>query len=169
MDVTAFVIGSLPQSPTTVLEVGCGEGELALQLAGSGHVVTAIDPEAPTGEIFRRVSLEGFHDRATFQAIVANRSLHHIHDLHAALVKISSLLEPDGALILNEFAWDKMDEKTAAWYLSKVDEPAEADASLLPENFPGMWVEEHDGLHTSSSMRTELDSRFQTQLFEEHP
>jgi SAM-dependent methyltransferase len=55
-----FVLSQLPRTPSRVLEVGCGQGQLALALADSGHDVTAIDPVAPEGPIFQRVTLEEF-------------------------------------------------------------------------------------------------------------
>jgi 2-polyprenyl-3-methyl-5-hydroxy-6-metoxy-1,4-benzoquinol methylase len=45
----AFALTALEGSPRRVLEIGCGEGELATALAAAGHEVVAIDPEAPTG------------------------------------------------------------------------------------------------------------------------
>ena len=43
----AFVLGELPPSPARVLEIGCGAGELALEISEAGYDVLAIDPEAP--------------------------------------------------------------------------------------------------------------------------
>jgi ubiquinone/menaquinone biosynthesis C-methylase UbiE len=169
MDVADFVARHLPQPKTQILEVGCGEGELAVALAEQGHLVTAIDPQAPTGSIFRQVSLEDFDEAKIFDAVVANRSLHHVQDLAAALEKIHSLLRTRGVLILNEFAWDQMDQATASWYLSQVDVPKPEDTSLLPGNFPKIWIAEHDGLHPSSVMREQLAEHFVTQLFEWTP
>jgi SAM-dependent methyltransferase len=165
VEVADFVARHLPQPRVQILEAGCGGGELAFALREQGHFVTAIDPEAPTGSIFRQVSLEQFDEPTSFRAIVANRSLHHVHDLETALEKIHSLLRADGILILNEFAWDQMDEPTVGWYLSQVDQPRPQDASLLPENFPKMWIAEHYGLQTSSVMKEHLDRRFRSQLF----
>ncbi|MEP3892465.1 MAG: class I SAM-dependent methyltransferase [Litorimonas sp.] len=39
-----FYIGELPETPATVLDIGCGTGTFALDLAGRGHEVTAVDP-----------------------------------------------------------------------------------------------------------------------------
>ena len=57
-----FVLGQVGDPPGRVLEVGCGAGELAQALARAGHFVTAIDPRAPEGPIFRRVRIEEFSD-----------------------------------------------------------------------------------------------------------
>ena len=94
--VTAWVLEAL-ESPGRVLEIGCGEGELARSLAGVGHDVVAIDPDAPAGGIFRQVTLEDFEPSAPFDAVVASLSLHHIADLDAAVDKVAGLFVPEGA------------------------------------------------------------------------
>jgi 2-polyprenyl-3-methyl-5-hydroxy-6-metoxy-1,4-benzoquinol methylase len=82
-----FVLAHLPAPPCRLLEVGCGSGELALELAAAGYDVVAIDPRSPNGEIFRRVALEAFVDPNPFDAAVANRSLHHIPNLAGAIAQ----------------------------------------------------------------------------------
>jgi SAM-dependent methyltransferase len=166
MDVLDFVLAHVRQPPARILEVGCGAGELALALAQRGFDVTAIDPDAPNGAIFRKETLESFSESANFDAVVASRSLHHIESLERGLDKIHDLLRPGGLLVLNEFAWDQMDEATARWYRAHMGEPTHKDESLLPDNFPGAWVEEHQDMHTSLAMREALDARFESQSFE---
>lgn len=109
----AFVLGELPPSPARVLEIGCGAGELALEISEAGYDVLAIDPEAPEGPIFRQTTLEQLDESGAFHAVVASRSLHHIHDLDAAVGRIQSLVRPAGRLILVDFAWERMDPDTA--------------------------------------------------------
>jgi SAM-dependent methyltransferase len=140
---TEFVLSQLPSVPARVLEVGCGEGELARAVAAAGYDVVAIDPEAPDGQIFRRTTIEAFADPGPFDAVVASRSLHHVEELGSVLDKLLRLL--DGPLILNEFAWDRREPMT-------------------PE-----WEEEHEGLHGYDVMRPELDARFEERFFEWRP
>jgi SAM-dependent methyltransferase len=166
LEVIDFVAEHLSRSRARILEIGCGDGELALALARDGHSVTAIDPRAPSGPIFQQIPLERFDETRTFDAIVANRSLHHVHELGSALEKIEALLEPHGALILNEFAWDRMDASTARWYFSHRDEAATPVSSLSPETFPGAWIAEHEDLHTSPVMKEQLEAHLVTKVFE---
>jgi SAM-dependent methyltransferase len=164
-----FVTAHLPASPARVLEVGCGSGEIVLEIGRRGFEVVGIDPDAPHGAPFRRVTLEEFSSSEPFDAVVASRSLHHIGDLQAGIDKIHTLLKAGGVLILNEFAWDRMDQATAAWYQSHVRKPGPKDASLLPGNFPDEWVAEHEGLHGFEAMRAEVGRRFDEVLFEWAP
>jgi 2-polyprenyl-3-methyl-5-hydroxy-6-metoxy-1,4-benzoquinol methylase len=90
--VEEFVLGQIGEHPSRVLEVGCGDGRLAQVLAGAGHRVTAIDPRAPEGPIFRRESIEEFFDSHQFDHVVAILSLHHVEDLGRALAKMADLL-----------------------------------------------------------------------------
>lgn len=126
-----------------MLEVGCGEGELAWALDAAGYDVVAIDPEAPEGRIFRRTTIETFNEPGPFDAVVASRSLHHVADLGAVLDKLARLTE--GPLVLNEFAWDRREPMTRE------------------------WEEEHEGLHGYGAMRAELDARFDERFFDWRP
>ena len=128
-----------------MLEVGCGEGELARSLDAAGYDVVAVDPDAPQGRIFRRTTIEVFEEAGPYDAVVASLALHHVHDLGGVLDKLVRLLVGGGPLILNEHAWDRLEPMT-------------------PE-----WEAEHAGLHGYGTMRAELDARFEERLFEWRP
>src|SRR5829696_5118807 len=164
MDVLQFVTAQLPRIPSRVLEVGCGDGRLARGLDDLGHQVVAIDPAAPEGVIFQSVSLEEFADPASFEAVVASRALHHIHDLAGALSKLRSLLLREGRLIVIEHAFDRFDEPTARWYLDK----RRAKGRHAPRSLHAClaeWERDHAGLHSYTAMRRELDLRFTERCF----
>jgi len=152
-----FVLEQLPRTPSRVLEIGCGPGQLALAVAASGHDVTAIDPVAPEGPIFERATLEEFSAPAPFDAVVASRSLHHIPDLDSALAKIAQLAP---VLIVEEFAWDRFDERTAAWYLAHRDGQSVSTEQCLRD-----WEQEHTGLHGYDTLRSAFDRRFGERFF----
>lgn len=112
MDLNEFLQTLLPP-PARLLEVGCGRGELARALDAEGYEVLAIDPDAPEGPLFRQVALEQFEDPEPFDLAVAERVLHHIRPLEPAFAKLARLAP---VLVLEEFAWDRIDEPTQDWY-----------------------------------------------------
>jgi SAM-dependent methyltransferase len=158
------VASKLPTGPARVLEVGCGDGRLARELDELGHQVVAIDPAAPPGAIFQAVSLEEFADPAPFDAVVASRSLHHIHDLSGGLSKLQRLLVPGGQLIVVEHAFDRLDEPTAGWYLKQRRAKGPNAPSSL-EACMAEWDADHADLHGYAAMRRELDLRFTERWF----
>jgi len=166
-----FVLGQL-SGPSRVLEVGCGDGALARELADAGHDVLAIDPVAPDGDIFRRVSLEELDDPGPFDAVVASRSLHHVHDLGAALDRIAALLPAGGLLLLDEFAWERLDEPTAEWYYGQLRALGAARGDRVPPSLPALraeWAAEHEGLHGSDALLAALGARFEQRSLEWEP
>ena len=182
--VEEFVFGQIGNSPTRVLEVGCGEGELARTLARVGHSVTAIDPQAPEGHIFRRTTIEEFTDPAQFDHVVAILSLHHVEDLGMAVSNMASLLRVGGTLVVVEFAWDRIDDATAEWALERLpvaslsekpswlghrcQEWARGGARGIrapAESYFAEWASE-EGFHSSQLIRDELGRRFVERFFE---
>jgi ubiquinone/menaquinone biosynthesis C-methylase UbiE len=159
-DELATLVSEWAPPPSRVLEVGCGSGDLALRLAADGHDVLAIDPRAPDGPVFRRVTLEELDEPGRFDAVVASRSLHHVHDLPAAVDKLAALLAPGGVLVLNEFAFDRADEATAEWA-----------ARRLPHSDPSLehWREHYEGLHGHAEISGELRPRFDELMFRWRP
>lgn len=169
-----FLSSHVPPPPARVLEIGCGDGELARALAERGFEVTAIDPHAPDGAIFQRVTFESFQAAQEFDAVVASVSLHHIEDIAGALDKIVSLLSPTGVLVLEEFAKEHFVGATARWYFDRRRSLAgvgHADGAA-PEDFEA-WEREskarHADIHPASVIRAGLGSRFEERFFEWTP
>jgi SAM-dependent methyltransferase len=164
-----FVRSQLPPQPARVLEVGCGAGHLAHALDEAGYDVTAIDPAAPDGPIFRRLKLEDLDDAERFDAVVASRSLHHVRDLDIALDRIVAVLNPGGVLVLDEFAWDRLDLRTADWlHRQRLTLAAAGRAEEVPATLDECledWEHEHLGLHGYTAMRGALDERFEERSF----
>ena len=168
------VASHIPEPPARVLEVGCGNGDLALALAERGFDVTAIDPSAPHGPIFRQVRLEDFADERGFDAVVASMSLHHIPDLSGALDRIASFLPPAGRLVLDEWAPERLAGRTAHWYYEQRRALADAGRtdSEVPDAFDAWELQTTASLadlHASSTIRSELEPRFAERVFEWRP
>jgi SAM-dependent methyltransferase len=174
--VEGFVLGQVGAPPARVLEVGCGDGELAWALARAGHSVTATDPHAPVprpereeeGPDFRRVGIEGFSESGPFDHVVAVLSLHHVEDLSGAVEEIAGLLAAGGSLVVVEFAWDRMDEDTARWAARRLPEthsPGHASWLEHCRHGVGLHAVPHGAPHHGSegpgrSQRFCFESRF---------
>ena len=146
--------------------------QLALELAAAGYDVLAIDPVAPEGAIFRRTTLEELDDPGPFAAVVASRSLHHVDDLDVALDRIAALLAPDGVLLLDEFAPDRLDDATTDWYYGQRRALAAARGDAPPrslDDFREELTRGHEGLHGHETMRAALDARFEERSFSWEP
>jgi hypothetical protein len=162
-----FVLCHLPEPPARVLEVGCGEeGGVAPTLAAAGYEPLAIDPRAPAGRWYRRVTLEELDDPGPFAAAVCGRVLHHVNPLGPALDRLASLAP---VLVADEFSWDRIDDRARDWYEARYREligeghepPGPAD---LDE-----WRGRHDHLHVLDTLRDELASRYDERAFEPRP
>jgi SAM-dependent methyltransferase len=167
VDFTEFTLSQLLPAPRRVLEVGCGsEGGVAPALAQAGYDVLAIDPEAPEGPLYRQITLEELEDPGPFDTVVAGRVLHHVYPLGPALDKLARLAP---RLVLDEFAWNHMDEPTVDWYEGQ--HRLLVAAGREPKGPPdlGAWHERHSDLHPYETMRAELDARFDVDFFEWRP
>lgn len=103
------VLAAVDPASAHVLDVGCGDGALARELAARGARVTAIDVDEPSLDVARR---EGggvdyicadflAHDfgAASYDAVVSVAALHHM-DMQAGLRRMSELVRPGGSLVV---------------------------------------------------------------------
>jgi SAM-dependent methyltransferase len=105
---------AVPRGAGDLLDVGCGQGRLARELAGPGRRVLGVDPDAASVERARVLgdgypelafATAGFLDSGwgdapgSFDFISFVASLHHM-DEEAALDKARELLRPGGRLVV---------------------------------------------------------------------
>ena len=167
MDFAAYVKNQLPPPPARVLEVGCGrEGGVAPELADAGYDVLAVDHEAPSGPLYRGGTLEELDDDGPFDAVVAGRVLHHVHPLGPALEKLRRLAP---LLVLDEFAWNHMDEPTVEWYEGQHRVLLAAGRAPKGPSDLEEWRARHTDLHPYETLRGELDARYEERHFEWRP
>lgn len=167
-----FAREHLPAPSARVLDVGCGQGELTTALSVAGYDVLGIDPLAPSGELFRRLKLEDLEASERFDAAVASFSLHHMRDLDAALDKIAGLLPPGGVVVVDEFAWDRLDDTALDWLYGQRRALAAAGHGEAPASRDELrreWEAEHLGLHGLATLREALAARFDEREFEWTP
>lgn len=176
-ETVTFVTSHLP-SGATLLEVGCGAGDVALALLKQGYRVTAVDSDR---EMITQAQARGVptvhaawpaFDGAPVEAIAFTRSLHHINPLRPAVAKARALLRPAGILLLEDFAFDETDERTILWFLKIIRSQA---AQTLINPIPGafvtglldskdpvaFWHGDHDhDLHTLAAMAQAISDYF---------
>jgi SAM-dependent methyltransferase len=155
-DVLRFVRSALPPTPTRVLEIGAGGGELAGELREDGYDVVAIDPASETPAV-RAIALGDLEEPpASFDAAVAIVSLHHVEPLAASCRRLAELMRPGGRLVVDEFDVERFDTGAAAWWLARREPdghepPAPAD----------VVADLRDHIHPLSRLRAVLAEWFE--------
>jgi SAM-dependent methyltransferase len=156
-----------------ILEVGCGRGDVARRLGGTGRRITAIDlvlpdPTPATNVTFLERDFLRF-DAGPFDAIVFTASLHHIAPLDAAIDRAYRLLVPGGMLVADDFDLDAPSAATLRWYYDVQELLAAADVFPREQlDPPGSdvlqrWRAAHSHeppLHTGLQMRRATAERF---------
>ena len=157
MDFSRYVLCNLPAAPARVLEVGCGDqGGVTPALLAAGYDVLAIDPRAPEGQTYRRITLEELESEP-FDAVVAGRVLHHVARLAPALTKLAGLAP---LLIADEFAWNLIDPGAQRWYERLYRERRLAgDVPTGPEDLDD-WRWRHADLHSAEAILAGLTGEY---------
>lgn len=133
-DTCHFVTAMIPRPGRNILEVGCGNGYLSLELARAGHDVTGLDVSQEIIEMAERTKaahastpgcgtltymcadIETWQAAASsFDVVVINRALHHFHHLSSTLSIVKRLLNREGRLICQDYAYDRLNDQTASW------------------------------------------------------
>ena len=175
---TCAFIASHLRPGAEILEVGCGEGHVARELANSGYRVVGVDSDRAAVEQAQARGVRAMmatwpdFDSPPVDAIAFTRSLHHINPLREALRRSRETVRPMGALFVEDFAFDEADEATVRWFLSVLrSPPAKALLHPLPGAFltsllessdpMAEWRRDHDHeLHTAPTMRGAIEEHF---------
>ena len=166
MEFSDYVLCRLPQPPLRVLEIGCGDqGGATPALVAAGYDVLAIDPRAPDGQNYRRITLEEFEPEP-FDAIVAGRVLHHVTPLEPAISKLAGLAP---LLIADEFAWNLIDPGAQRWYERLYREQRLAGGAPTGPEDLDTWRWRHADLHSSETLLASVEEVYETVELEWRP
>jgi hypothetical protein len=164
-DFATFVLDQLPPSPGRVLEVGCGrEGGLVAMLAARGYDVLGVDPEAPDEPGFLRARFEEIDGE--YDAVVAGRVLHHVNPLDDGIAKLTRLAP---LLVVDEFAWNRIDDDARDWYQGQHRMLAAAGAAPPGPPDLGDWATRHPGLHSDETLLAALRAHYDERVLERIP
>jgi hypothetical protein len=157
-----FVLDQLPPPPQRLLEIGCGrEGGLVAMLASAGYSVLGVDPAAPEGPSFRRARFQEIDGE--YDAVVAGRVLHHVDPLDAGIEKLASLAP---LLLVDEFAWNRIDADARDWYEGQHRMLAAAGADPPGPPDLGAWAERHPDLHAHETLLAALRAHYDERALE---
>lgn len=132
--------------PGRVLEVGCGEGELAERMQKElDAAVVAVDQSERMVEITRGRGLDAhvadvqslpFED-ASFDVVLAAWMLYHVPDLPRGIAELARVLRPGGRLVATTNAADHLQELFALAGVDRWELPfgAETGSELLETSF----------------------------------
>lgn len=157
VDFATYALSQLPPPPARVLEVGCGpDGGIVATLADAGYDTLGVDPRAPDGERFRALPFEEL-DEEPYDAVLAERVFHHVHPLADAVDKLARMTP---LVVLDEFAWDRIDAPTQAWYEAEHRRLAAAGVDLAGPSDLDEWRLRHPGLIPSGVLVDTFRIRF---------
>jgi ubiquinone/menaquinone biosynthesis C-methylase UbiE len=156
----------------SVLEVGCGEGELAERMtADLAAQVIAIDQSERMVELARARGVDAFvgdvqelpFADGSFDVVVAAWMLYHVPDLDRGIGELARVLRPGGRLVAATNSSDHLREMLE---LAGVDDwdfsfRAENGAELLGRHFAAVEVRDASGtvtLHDAEQIRSYLAS-----------
>ncbi len=150
----------LPAPPARVLEAGCGRGALAAALSELGYEVTGVDRNAGMAAAARDrgvhvIQADVLEVSGEYDVVLFTRALHHADDLDAVLAHAATLLAPGGQIVVEEFAWERVDHPAAHFLYDNralLVATGLLEAELPSGDLRDAWVAGHDVLHRGSAM-----------------
>ncbi|MEV4313803.1 methyltransferase domain-containing protein [Actinocrispum sp. NPDC049592] len=150
----------LPAAPARVLEAGCGRGALAAALADLGYEVTGVDRDADMAAAAKErgvavIEADIRDVSGEYDVVLFTRSLHHAESLDDLLAHAATLLAPGGRLVIEEFAWERVDQAAAHFLYDTLAILVAAgllDAEPPKDDLLTAWVDGHNHLHQGSAM-----------------
>ncbi len=157
---TAFVKENVPVKQAKILTIGEGCEDVVQKLNADGFLTTAISSQA----------VLDFTPTETFDAVLFYYSLHRLPEMDKTLAKVKSFLNATGKLIVEDFAKEQMDQKTASWFYPINDlihtltgVATSADGAKESETELERWMREHEcgfPVHSGKEMLKAIEKNF---------
>lgn len=177
---TADFVAANLRAGDRALEVGCGNGHLAAELAQRGFAVTGVDADRECVAHARILGIEAIQcewpdcaiRNGAFDVIAFTRSLHHFDRLQESIVAAKRRIRPGGLLLLEDFSHDEIDAAALDWLAGVLRAHA---ATLAPASsgliaalqsatdWPAAWRRYHTHdhqLHPVAAMRDAIAAEF---------
>ena len=142
-----FLMDRIPAGASTVLDVGCGTGEMSERLAGAGYHVTALTPDSyladgvikrlgGNGSVFALGKFEEFEPAQKYDLILLSESCQYM--VHREFFpKASDLLADGGHLLISDYF-----RKSDTPYYKTVWTESEFSERLAKSNFQVVWSDD---------------------------
>lgn len=123
LSTTEFVLNHIKPG-RRLLDVGFGQASILKNLVAGGVNVIGIDKNEELVENAIKLGLDVVHadfkqlspdQLEPFDAILFSRVLHHMEPLRETVGNILKLLKPDGIILVEDFCYERVDERTCAW------------------------------------------------------
>ena len=150
----AFVKEFITGPDSNILEVGSKDSGLTEELGNAGYQVTAIE------------NILEFQSEEGFDGVLFTRSFHNLQSLETVLNQTKKLLNEKGRILIEDFANEQMDVKTAAWFYDLGDVMTAVVGGSIEEGTDGpleRWKKEHDSapsVHTRKEIIKVMEKNF---------
>lgn len=112
-----------PQQGENILDLGCGEGTLAVEIEKSGAKVIGVDLSTQMVDAARDKGIKAYVHSATdlpytcsFDAVFSNATLHWVLDAKSAVTNISKSLRPHGRFVCEFGGYSNMHSVVCAMH-----------------------------------------------------
>jgi SAM-dependent methyltransferase len=181
-----FVLDHVGADSCRILEVGAGQGALALLLQHAGHDVLALDSDAAAVAVARGRGVPAHcaswpdFAAAQFDLIIFSRSLHHMGRLPEALARAHAALVPHGRVLVEDFAFHEVDRTSIAWFRALLEQlrgqnrlldvaTSFASQILNAPDPAAVWWREADHIHPAARLHEAMSACFRIERSERVP
>ena len=163
------------KSQARLLEVGCGEGDLAAAMSKAGLNVHAIDRSDEAIAVAKSKGVNAVcadiltYAEEPFDVVLFTRSLHHIQPLQLAINQAHKLLDSGGILLIEDFVPEIVNQDAISWLhetQSRIGRTAfcsHCERGHIKISTVDQWREHHFVKHevaTGASLKEAVSAKF---------